>query len=109
MWTFPVKQKGAALLGACLVLIACRPLREPAAINTLPPTPEVVVTQTAVPTLTATPIPVGDTVTVTATATAAPTRCVPVPPPGWAPYIVQPANTLFGLAWRGGKDRKSVV
>ncbi|MBX3059730.1 MAG: hypothetical protein KF770_25040 [Anaerolineae bacterium] len=102
MWKLRIYM-GLVLLG--LVLIACQPQAEPAAaVDAVSPglsVLSVMPTATAVPPSlpttppTLTPLPA-------VTDTAVPTACVPVQPDGWVLTAVQPGNTLFGLARRGG-------
>lgn len=104
MWKLRINT-GLVLLGLGLVLVACQPQAKPAAAGdavapglsvllamptttAVPPSPP-----TALPTLT--PMPV-------ATDTAVLSICIPVQPNGWVLTAVQPGNTLFGLARRGG-------
>ncbi len=106
MWKWRIKMC-LVLLGLGLVLGACRPQVEPAAaVDAVSPGLSVLlvmptVTATAVPPSlpttppTLTPLPV-------VTNTAVPAICAPVQPDGWVLTAVQPGNTLFGLARRGG-------
>lgn len=106
MWKLRINM-GLVLLALGLALLACQPQTEPAAaVDTAAPVLSVL---WAIPTATATTAPPSlptapPTLTPmpAVTDTAVPAICVPVQPDGWVLTTVQPGNTLYGLARRGG-------
>ncbi|MCL4264595.1 MAG: LysM peptidoglycan-binding domain-containing protein [Anaerolineae bacterium] len=113
MWKLRINM-GLVLLGLGLVLVACQPQAEPAAaVDAVSPGLSVLLVMptatatTAFPSLptappTLTPMPA-------VTDTAVPATCVPVQPNGWVLTTVQPGNTLYGLARRGGTTVAELV
>ncbi|MCA9907810.1 MAG: LysM peptidoglycan-binding domain-containing protein, partial [Anaerolineae bacterium] len=70
------------------------------------------ISPTAVPTVVPTLVPIA-TATLPLAPTAVPpltnTACVVRPPVGWVTYVVQPGDTLFGLAQRTGTSMDALV
>ncbi len=111
MWKWRIKMC-LVLLGLGLVLGACRPQVEPAAaVDAASPGLSVLL---AIPTATAVPpslptVPPTLTPLPAVTDTAVPAICAPVQPDGWVLTAVQPGNTLYGLARRGGTTVAELV
>lgn len=111
MWKWRIKMC-LVLLGLGLVLGACRPQVEPAAaVDAASPSLSVLL---AIPTATAVPpslptVPPMLTPLPAVTDTAVPAICAPVQPDGWVLTAVQPGNTLYGLARRGGTTVAELV